>query len=480
MQKFVKLYKGFIYVLPAVLFFSYYPVISLGSNESMNLELSLPLIWLALFDILSIILLILVIKPKRDYFGISDRHFFFLSLFPFYCTVSIFWSPNTTRAVLTAGIVWALFFAIFSIVFLAKHILKQDIETKEQRFKTNILKSFIYSSVIISIWCWLQSILDLAGVDRGATLMCEGCTTNVLGFPHSNGFAIEPQFMGNLLLAPALYEAYVFIKKPNKKDGILSGFFFATLFLTLSRGAIFAAAIGVVVLIITKIYQAKNARPLVIIPIIIAALVFTLNTQGIFAATSKTNETYLSGIAKSLNQLSLGIIKLPFKPEPIKQQVAQETIIEDSNDVMNGGSGIEDNLDEINEALFSGYITESTEERLKMNEHAFNVWKKDIKTITTGVGLGGAGMAMQKEGEIPNSNEIVQNEYISLLLEVGFLGISCAVIGIIMILAFVSKHKNRHLIYALIISYGITLLFFSGLPNALHIYLLPALLIYIL
>lgn len=34
----------FIYALPAVLFFSYHPVISLGADVSMNFELSLPLI----------------------------------------------------------------------------------------------------------------------------------------------------------------------------------------------------------------------------------------------------------------------------------------------------------------------------------------------------------------------------------------------------------------------------------------------------
>ena len=35
-------------ILPAVLFFSYYPVISFGANETMNFELSLPMIWLVI------------------------------------------------------------------------------------------------------------------------------------------------------------------------------------------------------------------------------------------------------------------------------------------------------------------------------------------------------------------------------------------------------------------------------------------------
>ena len=36
-------YFALLYALPAVLFFSYYPVIRLGSSASMNFELSLPL-----------------------------------------------------------------------------------------------------------------------------------------------------------------------------------------------------------------------------------------------------------------------------------------------------------------------------------------------------------------------------------------------------------------------------------------------------
>lgn len=51
MKALSKILWWFIYALPAVLFFSYHPIISLGANDSMNFELSLPLIWLLLFDL---------------------------------------------------------------------------------------------------------------------------------------------------------------------------------------------------------------------------------------------------------------------------------------------------------------------------------------------------------------------------------------------------------------------------------------------
>ena len=45
-----KIFKWFLYALPGVLFFSYYPVMSFGSGETMNFEFSLPLLWLVMFD----------------------------------------------------------------------------------------------------------------------------------------------------------------------------------------------------------------------------------------------------------------------------------------------------------------------------------------------------------------------------------------------------------------------------------------------
>ena len=50
MKKLNKIFKDLVKLLPLVLFFSYYPVISFGANETMNFELSLPLIWLVIFD----------------------------------------------------------------------------------------------------------------------------------------------------------------------------------------------------------------------------------------------------------------------------------------------------------------------------------------------------------------------------------------------------------------------------------------------
>ena len=56
-----------VYLLPAALYCSYYPIIKLGETNSMNFELSLPLIWLVLFDIVSFISLIGIGKKRRSH-----------------------------------------------------------------------------------------------------------------------------------------------------------------------------------------------------------------------------------------------------------------------------------------------------------------------------------------------------------------------------------------------------------------------------
>ena len=53
-----KIYRIFLCAVPAVLFFSYWPWINFGANNTMNFELSLPLIWLVLFDVLAFVLIV--------------------------------------------------------------------------------------------------------------------------------------------------------------------------------------------------------------------------------------------------------------------------------------------------------------------------------------------------------------------------------------------------------------------------------------
>jgi len=547
-----------LYLLPAVLFFSYHPVIALGQNPSMNFELSLPLLWLIVFDVLSFIVAIVFYvkgrrgpKPSstrpassssddasvsrrdsktsptrsvsssldaghrsskatsahpfwgRDFPGPSDRRFFLFSLFPLYLTISVFWSANPLRGLLTAGVMWAVFFAVFSILY----ILPQT--SFPRHFRNRILIIMFVSAVLICKYCYAQSIMDVCGLSRDATLLCPGCTYHSFGFPHPSGFAIEPQFMGNLLLAPTLTALYlvVFRSRQSAKDlvgevaqlkntaehtilndkiklpevnwkrwqrigmTILAGFLSMTLFFTFSRGAIYAYVVAIFVLFIFALKRHQFRWSLITIPLV--SFILSLSLQGIFAAVGPTAENFISGVTKSLHHLSLGIVDLrPQSASQVTEEIKQipETVEKLADFVDQELVDYEEKLNESSEqraedVIFEGYVPESTNIRLKLNQVAIWTWlsapyrqgtfwigldcihsdhpecSRSVRLTPTsvlfGVGLGGAGTAMNAAypDRVTSAKEIVQHEGFSLLLESGLVGIGLAIFSLLLAFA---------------------------------------------
>ena len=467
LNKAEKFFRFLIYILPGALFFSYYPLIHFGNSESMNFEISLPIIWLVVFDVLAFFMLI-----KRKLLNKIFKYWFFL-LFPAFLSLSVLWSLNGLRGLLTVGILWLIYFAGFSFWQL-KSLFSED------GFKEKFFKVFFGSTLVICAWCFVQCILDIVGVSREYSLLCAGCTYQMFGFPHPNGFAIEPQFMGNLLLAPTIIAMYIYVTKAMPISDTLKGarpslrssmsialvlIFTITLFLTFSRGAIYAFVVSMIfmtaMLCRKKIFWALGKMWLAII----IAFLFTLNLQGIMAEASHTDDTYQTGVAKVLSHLSLGVIDVREQNDGASEGDVEE------NEV------VENETVEKETAAFDGYVPESTDTRLRLTDAAMQVWSKDFRTIMFGVGLGGAGQALYVNGLSPAPKEIVQNEYASLLLETGLVGVALLILTIVLIVRAVIKYKNTSLNLTILVAYGITLMFFSGLPNALQIYLLPALLI---
>lgn len=450
-----------LYSFPAALFCSYYPLIPIARSASTNYELSLALIWLFLFAALSL-------KDAARYIYNIYQSFksqktlkatlpLLSLLFPLYLSLTSLWSSNPLRAVLTSGILWCLYLSAFGIFKLA-----QSKALNKQKF----LKLFLLSSCVFSAFCWLQSLLDVLGVGREITLLCPGCTSYSFGFPHPSGFAIEPQFMGNLLLVPTLTALYL-LAKPKATSPIfdrktllfISFLLISTLFLTFSRGAIYSFAIAFLVLLLLGVFKQKNRLWLKTIPLVLAGFLFTLFMQGLFSAASYTNTTFASGIDRAISQLSLGKIELGLSKSPDAAPSAEpETTTSDSSS---------------SAPVFDGYVEESTNTRMKFNRIALELSSQNAKTLLFGYGLGSAGEIMYKEGKTTTPYEIVQNEPLSLLLETGLLGLLLAALTLVIILQTLKTHPERLLLGAITLASAFSLLFFSGLPNALHLYLFP-------
>ena len=178
----------------------------------------------------------------------------------------------------------------------------------------------------------------------------------------------------------------------------------------------------------------------------------------------------MDGVARSIDQLSLGTIDI----RGGEKQEGGEPV---ENPVENSGDRLVENSENNREesAIFDGYVAESTETRLKLTNFAIMVWKNDFGTACFGVGLGGAGQALYVNNLTEEPKEIVQNEYASLLLETGVVGVSLLALTLVLIVRVIWKRffASAPLILTLLVAYAVTLLFFSGLPNALQIYLLP-------
>ena len=468
MKSSTKICKFLLYLLPVLLFFSYYPIITVGKSDYMNLEFSLPEIWLIVFAIFTLPQL----KKLYKFYGLKKLAI--ATIIPALCLLSSIWSANHLRAILTAGILFLLEITTLNTIVLFREY---------KNLRTVLIKVLLVSAAVISVFCWLQCILDILGVPRDITLLCKGGTYTAFGFPHPNGFAIEPQFMGNLLIAPVLFclhAIFAHAYKNHKQKArliLLTLFLSATLFLTLSRGAIFSFGIGAVILAIycgIKKYRyfAKNLVTAVIVTI--ASLGLALTADGIFASASPTNDTFTSGITKAVHQLSLGVIDV--RPEEYKAADApMDDVFIEASTARNVSTDTNSDTASSDPAqsTFSGYVAESTDTRLNLNVLAFGTWVSNPQYIFIGTGLGSAGIAMNKTypKEI-GPKEIVQNEYVSLLLELGLIG--CVIILAVVIYSAIKLPKNP-LFIATITAFCFSLLFFSGLPNALHIYIFPLL-----
>lgn len=463
--KITKFQTTLLYLLPAALFFSYHPRLPIGSTASMNLELSLPLIWLALFAASSLLTLPNSLRRLRQLFPRHPRLLLCLSVaFPLYTTISIAWSDNPLRAILTTGIIWCLYCSCLTIPNL---ITKNNI-------KKRIVKSTLISAVVVSGFCWLQSILDIFKVDPNFTLMCHGCTYRSFGFPHPNGFAIEPQFMGNLMLAPCFLALYLLFQYPKKRKTLLPVAFFllTTLFFTFSRGAIYAFILGLVCLIVLQLIRTKKPGILLTLPLIGVAFVGSLLAQGTFAQLSPTNDTFTSGITKAISQLSLGHLNLPL--ETPANPSSEDSTPEEDKDAENQTNQTDKTLT----SNFDGYVSESTEVRVRLTDYALDRWDDDT-SLVFGTGIASSGTVLyRKFPTLGSAKEIVQNEYATLLLETGVVGCLLALIGFTIFVKYgiiKTTTKTQAFQFGLLVAYLASLFFFSGLPNALHIYLLPIL-----
>ena len=509
-QKLLPLHCRFFWILPIILFFSYYPVIPLFSTESSNYEFSLPLIWLLLIGVLSmpnfLADLCSLIAKKTQLTQSTVQIPLILSIVPLYFSLTLLWSSNKLRGLMTAGIIWCLYLSL--LTFYKNIILK--------RTPLSLEKPFLLGAILASGFCWVQAILNTLNIPGDRILLCLGCTNLSFGFPHPNGFAIEPQFMGNLLLAPAIFLVFRVIHPKNNQTRkakirylALAGYIISTLFLIFSRGATYSFFLAIAVIFFYELFHAKNRLLIAtkLISLVLFPLIFVTLVQGLMSEFGPTSDTFMGGVSRSLSQMTLGRIKIPL-PESKKSPVYQSeslNILPHNNSSNFSASDTTNTNTNTQSPLFDGYITESTDIRVKLSKMGLQLATSHPKQFFFGSGLGSSGVALyQMFPELGSTKEITQNQYVAILVETGFIGILiifCSGACVIYLCyscqksikqsskqsskqsikksnftSLISNIAPAKLYFAsLILAYAASVCFFSGLPNALHIYLVPVL-----
>ena len=520
MKKWEKLYRILFVGLPAALYLSYYPVIPLGSDATMNFELSVALLWLVATALCGVGAL----ASRGELWAAVCkwvRRKWLWMLFPVWVTLSVIWSLNMVRGALTVGVVWLIMIAVVEMIELREMVADEWVRRWFPRV-------FVGATLLVCVWCVAQCVMDVMGVSREYSLLCLGCTSRTFGFPHPNGFAIEPQFMGNLLIAPAMTLGYMCLKKQNSKiserecsrgDNFYNGSggvrtklqfrdslrdrcknysgshflcseillfcFSATLFLTFSRGAIYAFLVGVAVMSAVGIVKKMGWKRLAAVwGLIVGAFMVTLVAQGVMAEVGPTNDTFGTAVAKVLNHLSLGVVDVRGSQSDSLSEKTQapssgsevvEKPVENSDENRGDVDVSESGTMARQEAIFDGYAEESTNIRVGLTNAALAVWMRDFKTLAVGVGIGGAGEALYKYGFNDSPKEIVQNEYASVLVETGAVGAILAFVMVVLGVRFLVR-RRMWAVVCLVVAYCVSLFFFSGVANALQIYVMPAVL----
>jgi len=218
----LSLAEKILFFAPFMVWFSYYPNFNFGKAAGANLEFSIALIYaviLAIFSVKNIF------KNRKTLF--KNNAVLTTGFFVFWNFLTILSSQNQLRSFLVSGVwlvLWIDFLAILSF-------------SKNKKLFESLIKNFIFSAFLMSIFAIIQVVYGTWS-DWG---LCAGCSAQGFGFVRPSVFAIEPQFFASMLLAPILILiSRIFNKKSTKKEKIAVWIMLFALYLTLSRGAIFA------------------------------------------------------------------------------------------------------------------------------------------------------------------------------------------------------------------------------------------------
>ena len=229
-------FERLLLIAPIALWFSWQPRIQLGNDGTMYYRLSLALIYVA---ILAVAAIPTVWRGRRDL--MKSHYALLITAFTIWSGITVVWSVNQRRGILTFGVTGALY-----LIFLAIWSERERI----RRLLPLLIKILLVSTTVVCVLALVQVVAGALIPGGQQVGLCRGCVAGQFGFVRPNAFAIEPQFLGSLLLAPLLIATHRLVIKHNGRDNIQFLLFATVLVLTMSRGAIYAYSAALVILLV--------------------------------------------------------------------------------------------------------------------------------------------------------------------------------------------------------------------------------------
>jgi O-antigen ligase len=425
-----------------LLIFSYYPVISLGTAFGVHLDISL------LYGVLLFVFITnLPSVWKQRAILTSSLAWKIGLLFVIYIWISYLWSSNPFRAFVTASF-FTLVFGIFSAIIVhLPALIKQ---------KHIIIKLTGYAFVFAGVLALWQIIVDAAHFSPAFSLLPSMYSGDTFGIARPTSFALEPQFFGSLLLIPFLYTSYRFLTRSSKLDMMLFSLSTFLLLLTLSRGALLAAIIALVILMAFLRPLWQSALKLLLAGA--GSIILTLLCITLIGTMRQDTISGYATVKNVISQLTLGTISLP---DEAKKTVTT-TELPSSTPTPTPTSQ-------------PGYVESSTISRLSMSTEAIDIWNSSPHTQLIGVGIGGFGASLQAQhAETPDSS-VVNNFYLELLAETGLIG-AVLFFSFVISLIYAAVTSRQYLLLSLVIAFLVQWCFFSGTSNVVHIWVIFGLL----
>ena len=163
----IGIYGGLWLAAPVLIWFSYWPNLHFGQDGTMNFEISLPLALLVLLGFASL--------PGifRNWRQLAKSRWIWavVALVAFTC-LTVLWSVNPLRSLLTAGIAGLLGLVAIGAVAERKKITK---------LLPKIVNIYLWSAVVMSVLALVQFIAGI-WLPQPVTLLCDGCVAAQFGF----------------------------------------------------------------------------------------------------------------------------------------------------------------------------------------------------------------------------------------------------------------------------------------------------------